>query len=120
MMEIDSVTLWTAAGSIGTLAAIAGAIVGAIRKSDMTGYHERVTEVDSKVNALSNVVSEKAHKDEVRRIEARFEKDITDLRTDQKIGFSEVRNDIKDMRSDLMDALRAHEIGDRKRRHDDE
>lgn len=76
------------------------------RCADIDAIHDRFKAVDKSFDSVARQMADKAHKDELKRIEDRFERDIADLRTDQKAGFAEIRADIKDMRTDLMIAIR--------------
>lgn len=103
---MDWNTVWIAVGAVGTAIVGIGSLFGFIRRSDMASIDNRFGTVKDNMESINTQILEKAHKDEVRRIEDRFEKDIADLRTDQKTGFAEIRADIKDMRADLMAAIR--------------
>ena len=107
---MDYVAIWTAVGSVVGVLMLCGAIVGVIRKGDSMIYDDKINAVDAKVISLSVAVADKAHKDDVKRIEARFEKDITDLRADQKAGFAEIRGDIKDMRTAFLEAIQSNAV----------
>jgi outer membrane murein-binding lipoprotein Lpp len=92
---MDLVTIWTA---LGVISVVAGGIITAVRNADAT----RIRAVESKLDKLERDTTEKAHKDEIARIETRFERDIADLRADQKNGFAEIRQDLKDFRNDMI------------------
>ena len=98
--------IFTAVGQFVAIAVAVIAFVQRARAKELDDMNEKFQSVDKRIDGVNREVSDKAHKDEVRRIEDRFEKDIADLRNDQKTGFAEIRNDIKDMRTDLMDAIR--------------
>ena len=104
--NMEWITIWTALGSAAAVMAIIGAVMGVVRRSDRASIDERFGSFEKEMTAVNTQIVEMVHKDEVRRIEARFEKDIADLRTDQKTGFAEIRQDIKDMRTDLMMAIK--------------
>ena len=99
---MDPLTFWTA---LGVLVVLFGGIAGVIRKGDRDAMDIQVTDLDNRLKGIGNQMAEKAQREEVARIEARFEKDIADLRLDQKTGFAEIRQDIKDLRTDFMNAI---------------
>lgn len=91
----DPITVWTA---LGVIVVAAGGVIGLVLK----GYDTRFSTMENKVDSVANQVAEKAHKDEVSRIEARFERDISDLRTEQRSGFDGIKQDLRDMESRFM------------------
>ena len=96
---MDPITIWTA---LGVLVIVGGGVIGLIRKGDS----ERIQKVEDTVSTLSTQVAEKAAKDELARVEARFEKEFESVRSEQRSGFAEIRQDLKDMRHELMTAIK--------------
>ena len=99
---MDPMTFWTA---LGVLVVIFGGIAGVIRKGDRDTMDIKVGDLSDKLNEVSKQVTEKAHKDEIIRIEARFDKEFDSVRAEQRTGFAEMRQDLKDLRVDLMSAI---------------
>lgn len=75
-----------------------GGIVGIIRQQET----KRIEILEHTLDKVQTDIADKAHKDEVTRIETRFDRDIADLRQDQKNGFAEIRQDLKDFRNDMI------------------
>lgn len=86
----DPITIWTA---LGVLAVVIGGVAGVVRNGD----NKRIELLESKVDKLGTDTAEKAHKDEVARIEARFEREISDLRYTMKNGFDRIDQKLDEM-----------------------
>lgn len=100
---MDPITIWTA---LGVIVVAAGGVYGLIRGSDKNDVDNRFISVESKVNNVMAQVADKAHKDEVVRIEARMDREFESVRVEQRTGFADLKQDIKDMHHDLMMAIK--------------
>ncbi|MDP4299917.1 hypothetical protein [Leptothrix discophora] len=100
---MDPITIWTA---LGVIVVVAGGIINTLRSSDKAAIDNRFTSTEEKINAMERQLVEKAHKDEVARIEARMDKEFESVRAEQRSGFADLKQDIKDMRIELMAAIK--------------
>jgi gas vesicle protein len=104
---MEPMIIWTAVIAVVGVLTLAGSVIGWVRKGDKESIDNRFNNAETMMTNITTQMVAKASKDELDKTVARFEKDISDLRLDQKTGFAEIKQDIKDLHSDIKDLLRA-------------
>ncbi|TDK63542.1 CCDC90 family protein [Sapientia aquatica] len=99
--------IWTAIIAVVAVLTLIGSVIGWIRKGDKESIDNRFISAETMMNNITTQMNVKASKDELDKTVARFEKDISELRSDQKNGFAEIRQDIKDLRIEILDVIRS-------------
>jgi hypothetical protein len=100
---MDPITLWTA---LGVITVVVGGIIGAIRKSDKDLADTRFVSLETKVSDLTTSTSAKLDKEEFFRFGDRIDKDIEQLRTEQKTGNDRLYAELKDFRLEVLEAIK--------------
>lgn len=100
---MDPITLWTA---LGVIVVIVGGIIGAIRKTDKDLMDTRFITLEGKVEGLATSTNTKLDKEEFFRFGDRIDKDIEQLRSEQKLGNDRLYSELKDFRVEVLEAIK--------------
>ncbi len=94
---MEPITFWTAAAVI---VAICGGIISLVRNSDKDAdiadkekIIGNVKSVEGDLATLKNDVQTKAHRDDIRRVEDRMDKEFTNVRADFRAGIADIKQD---------------------------
>jgi hypothetical protein len=95
---MDLTMVWTA---LGVVCLVGGGVIKMVRDQD----DKRISGLEEAVRSLSDTIIVKAHKDEVTRVEARLDREISELRSTTKDGFEGINAKLDDKFDRLMDKI---------------